>query len=350
MTDKKERNEVHLPWIEKHRPVTLADVVGQNEMVSKIRTLLAKGAELPNLLLYGPPGTGKTSLLLCVAHQMFPSFDDFSSAVLVINASDDRGLTTVTDRIRTFSERKLSFLQPGQKRLVILDELYSMTLLGQSALSYFLSSVDPSRIGFLSSCNDVKNIAETVKSQSLQFGFQPLQDHDIRLRLMQVIAKEQIKAFTAKGLDTVIALCNGDLRQAISTLQLAWMGHSRVDEDVVYTVASRASLAVLHRILLACVRDDLMTAMTAAKIPVIQEHSIPDIFQSLQWAAVELAGLPRKVHAQMIMEIGHTLLTRSTSGAWSWLQVDGLLARLCEHCRKFTADLKAKEASQHQSE
>lgn len=95
------------------------------------------------MLFYGPPGTGKTSTILALARQLFGP-DLFKSRVLELNASDERGISVVREKIKTFA-RETPRHNPGVAsdgkeypcppyKLIILDEADSMTQDAQSAL------------------------------------------------------------------------------------------------------------------------------------------------------------------------------------------------------------------------
>ena len=111
------------PWLEKYRPTTVGEIVGNEATVGRLQVLAQQG-NMPNLILSGPPGTGKTTSVLALARTMLG--ESFKDAVLELNASDDRGIDVVRSRIKAFAQKKVT-LPPGHHKVVILDEADSMT-------------------------------------------------------------------------------------------------------------------------------------------------------------------------------------------------------------------------------
>ena len=92
------------PFVEKYRPETLEDVVGNKFAVDQLKAIVKFG-NMPNLILVGPPGTGKTSSVMCMARQMLK--ECAKNAVLELNASDDRGIDVVREKIKGFAHQKV---------------------------------------------------------------------------------------------------------------------------------------------------------------------------------------------------------------------------------------------------
>jgi replication factor C subunit 2/4 len=90
------------PWVEKYRPAKVDDVAHQDEVVQTLKKSIELGT-LPHLMFHGPPGTGKTTTILAVARALYGP-DLYRSRVLELNASDERGISVVRDKIKTFAQ------------------------------------------------------------------------------------------------------------------------------------------------------------------------------------------------------------------------------------------------------
>ena len=120
---------MHIPFVEKYRPDDLTNIISHLEIVSTIRKFI-QGKKLPHLLFHGPPGTGKTSCMIAIAKELYGK--NYKNMTLELNASDDRGIDVVRERIKSFCSTQ-QLMSKGVK-LVILDECDSMTNAAQFAL------------------------------------------------------------------------------------------------------------------------------------------------------------------------------------------------------------------------
>ncbi|KAL3498789.1 hypothetical protein ACH5RR_041521 [Cinchona calisaya] len=119
-----------IPWVEKYRPAKVVDIVGNQDAVARLQVIVIDG-NMPNLILAGPPGTGKTTSILALAHELLGP--NYKEAVLELNASDDRGIDVVRNKIKMFAQKKVT-LPPGCYKIIILGEADSMTSGAQQAL------------------------------------------------------------------------------------------------------------------------------------------------------------------------------------------------------------------------
>ncbi|SPO19862.1 probable RFC2 - DNA replication factor C, 41 KD subunit [Ustilago trichophora] len=220
------------PWVEKYRPKTIDDVAAQEHTVAVLKKTLMSN-NLPHMLFYGPPGTGKTSTILALARQLFGP-ELMKTRVLELNASDERGITVVREKIKNFA--KLAVTNPKEGfpcppfKIIILDEADSMTQDAQSALRRIMEQY--SRITrFCLVCNYVTRIIEPLASRCSKFRFRSLDTTSTKTRLEMIASAESVSFSDSSVLDTLITTSDGDLRRAITYLQSASRLHSIAGDD-----------------------------------------------------------------------------------------------------------------------
>ena len=178
------------------------------------------------MLFYGPPGTGKTSTILALAKELYGP-EMFRSRVLELNASDERGISIVREKVKDFARMQLSNPPPDYKdrypcppyKIIILDEADSMTQDAQSALRRTMETY--SKITrFCLICNYVTRIIDPLASRCSKFRFKPLDQGNAKKRLEDIAENEHVK-LEPGAVDTLIKCSEGDLRKAITFLQSA---------------------------------------------------------------------------------------------------------------------------------
>jgi replication factor C subunit 2/4 len=193
------------------------------------------------LLFYGPPGTGKTSTILAAARQLFG--DCYKERILELNASDERGISVIREKVKKFSQQTASGTLPDGRpcpafKLVILDEADAMTVAAQSALRRTMEKETKST-RFCLLCNYLSRIIPPITSRCSKFRFKPLKDDMILQRLEKICGEEGVR-FESGVLKALIKLCEGDLRRAITSLQSC---HRLKGKDHVLTIADVEELS-----------------------------------------------------------------------------------------------------------
>lgn len=185
----------HQLWLEKYRPKILNEVVGNEEIVSTLRDL-SRENNFPNLILSGPPGCGKTTSILALCREILGEF--YSDATIELNASDERGIEVVREKIKIFAE-KLVRLPSGMHKVVILDEADSLTEAAQQALRMIISNYS-STTRFVFSCNNSSKIIEPIQSRCGMLRFSKLSDENITEYILRVIDLENKNIASQKDL------------------------------------------------------------------------------------------------------------------------------------------------------
>jgi len=264
-----------VPWIEKYRPRVLQDVVGNVETVKRL-AVIAKEGNCPNIIISGPPGTGKTTSIHCLAHQLLG--DSYKDAVLELNASDDRGISVVRDKIKMFAQKQVT-LPKGCHKIIILDEADSMTSGAQQALRRTME-IYSSTTRFALACNASSKIIEPIQSRCAMLRYSRLSDAEILSRVNEVCASESI-ATTQEGLQAIIFTAEGDMRNALNNLQSTHAGFGSITDINVFKVCDQPHPAVAREIVMACSKGDIDTALKRLQSLFDQGYAAVDLIGTL---------------------------------------------------------------------
>lgn len=226
-TVEESRDEV---WVETYRPKKLDDIVGQDDITRQLKGYVEKG-ELPNLLFSGGAGIGKTTSAVALAKEIYG--DDWNNHFLELNASDDRGIDVVRERIKDFARSSFGGFD---HRIIFLDEADSLTKQAQAALRRTMEQFSDN-VRFILSCNYSNQIIDPIQSRCSVFRYSPISDEAVAERL-RVIANEEGVTVTDDGIDALVYTANGDMRRAINALQGAAVLGRGVDEEAVYKITS----------------------------------------------------------------------------------------------------------------
>ena len=334
----------HAPWVEKYRPTSLEQVASHGHIVST-RTLppharcmrrsgavdargrrttpapaarpsrlchrspvpsaptrpvshLIKEDKLPHLLFYGSPGTGKTSTILACARQLYGPH--YQSMVLELNASDDRGIDVVRNRIKDFASTRKIF-SSGVK-LIILHEAYNMTGTAQAALRRVIEKYTKNA-RFCLICNYSGKIIPALQSRCTKFRFAPLRRDEIVGRLRDIIAKEKVDCDDA-ALEALIRLSGGDMRKCLNVLQSAHMAYDRVSEENVYACTGNPSPKEMEQVLHHLLNTDFATAYGyVSGLQIEKGLALLDILTELHESTIR-TGFPPAVRIELLRQMG----------------------------------------------
>ncbi|KAL0229719.1 hypothetical protein PCE1_003287 [Barthelona sp. PCE] len=236
------------PWVSKHRPKRLKDIAHQEEAVQFLQRALERG-NLPHLLFYGPAGTGKTSTIMAAAHQLFGPLK--RKRVLELNASDERGIKVVRNRIKEFAqtistEKAKGFPCPPFK-IIVLDEADAMTIDAQAALRRVMEQFS-SVTRFCIICNYVSKIIDPITSRCAKFHFGSLPRPAMLDKLHSIAAVEGVEPSQAV-MASIIDVSKGDMRSAVQLLQTSCRLFSDIDSQLVYEIAGVVPMSRIHSVI-----------------------------------------------------------------------------------------------------
>jgi len=310
------------PWVEKYRPQTLDDVVGQKHIIDRLENYVDEEG-MPNLMFTGPAGVGKTTTALALTKSILGEY--WRQNFLELNASDARGIETVRTNIKNFCR-----LKPvgAPFRIIFLDEVDNMTKDAQHALRREMEMYTKTA-SFVLSCNYSSKIIDPIQSRCAIFRFAPIKGQDIVKRLEYVASQENVD-YDDTALETIVYFAEGDMRKAVNLLQAASSGEGEITEDKIYDVVSKAKPKDINNMITKALTGDFMGARDILRETMVLqgtsgEDMVNQIYQDVVKRAME-GKMDSEVYIDLIEAIASTDF-RIREGANPRIQLEALLTR-----------------------
>jgi replication factor C small subunit len=192
-------------WVEKYRSQNLDTYVG-NEGVKAFISKCITNNDIPHLLLYGKPGTGKTTLAKLITKNI-------KCDVMYINASDERGIDTIRDKIVDFAS--VSSFNPI--KVIILDESDYITAQAQAALRNVMETYS-AKTRFILTANYAERIIDPLKSRCQTFHIEPPAKGDVAKHLAGLLDQEEVK-YELSDIAALVKTYYPDIRKIINATQ-----------------------------------------------------------------------------------------------------------------------------------
>ncbi len=228
-------------WTEKYRPQKLDDVKGQEDITSRLKNFV-KSKSMPHLLFSGPAGVGKTASSIAIAKELYG--DSWRDNILELNASDERGIDIIRNKVKDFARSKA--IENVPFKLIYLDESDALTKEAQQALRRTMENY-ASNTRFILSCNYSSKIISPIQSRCAVFRFKPL-PKEILINILKKIADKEGLKVTDKALEFIYTASEGDCRKAENILQSVSAITKDIDEKAIEKVVSFAEPAEIKEV------------------------------------------------------------------------------------------------------
>jgi len=240
-------------WTEKYRPRTFDDVVGHDEIIKRVKAFV-QAKNMPHLLFAGPAGSGKTTLALVTAKQLFK--DTWHENFLELNASDERGIDVIRQKVKAFARTKALAELPF--KLILLDESDALTKEAQHALRRIMEMYTTT-CRFILSCNVSSKIIDPIQSRCTVFRFKLLEKKDV-MKVIEKIAKQENLKIDSKAIETLYNISRGDMRRVINLIQSTSGSTKNITEQTLYEVINEVNPQNIRSILETAMKGNFMDA------------------------------------------------------------------------------------------
>jgi len=305
-------------WTEKYRPDKFDEVVGQQEILKRVKSLV-QSLNIPHLLFAGPAGTGKSTLALIIVKELFAS--TWKDNYLELNASDERGIDVVRQKVKDFARTKAIGNVPF--KVIFLDEADALTREAQQALRRTMENYT-NTCRFILSCNYSSRIIDPIQSRCVVFRFKILEKKDIMNVIKKISERENLK-LTDDAYETLYESSEGDCRKAINLLQATASVALDINAEMISMIVSAAKPKDIKVVLDYALAGDFINARDKLLDVMLKESvSGTDIIKSIQKEIWNLQIDP-EIKVRLTEKTGEAEF-RMTEGSDEFVQLQALLA------------------------
>ena len=199
------QNKQHSLWVERYRPVSLENYIGNEHLKTKVSKYISTG-DIPHLLLHGKAGTGKTTLAKLLVSNV-------DCDQMYVNASDENNVETVRNKIKMFA----SSVGFKDLKVIILDECDFLTPNAQAALRNLMETFSK-HCRFILTCNYVERIIDPIQSRCQSFQIIPPSKKEVAIHISKILNTESV-SFENEQIVTMVNSSYPDIRRIINAIQ-----------------------------------------------------------------------------------------------------------------------------------
>ncbi len=304
-------------WTEKYRPKEFSELFGQEAIVSRVEAFV-KQKNMPHLMFTGPAGTGKSTLSLITVKKLYG--DSWRSNYLELNASDERGIDVVREKIKGFARtRSLD----GSFKIIFLDEADALTKEAQQALRRTMEMFTQT-CRFILSCNYSSKIIEPIQSRCAVFRFRQL-DQEAVNKIVKHIADSEGLSITEEIPELLFDLSSGDCRRMINIMQAAAVTDKNLTKELILQIAKSSKPQDIKTMLEASLNGNF-TVSRELMLDLMLEKSINGIEMIKNiMEAIPSLKVDDRIKVKLIEKCGEAEF-RLVEGSDEFIQLEALLA------------------------
>jgi replication factor C small subunit len=305
-------------WTEKYRPSRFYELVGQDDIVKRVEGL-TNSMNIPHLLFAGPAGTGKSSLALIIVKELYGT--NWRENYLELNASDERGINIVREKVKNFARTKSIGNVPF--KIIFLDEADALTPEAQQALRRTMENYS-STCRFILSCNYSSKVIDPIQSRCGIFRFKLLEKKDIEKYLLDIVKRENL-TISPEAIEIIYEGSEGDCRRATNLLQATASISPNITPELVSTIISNAKPKDIKVVLDYALAGDFQRAREKLLDVMLKESiSGQDVIKSIQKEIWNLPVEP-ELKVRLTEKTGESEF-RIVEGSDPFIQLQALLA------------------------
>jgi len=305
-------------WTEKYRPNNFDEIVGQQEIIKRVKSLV-QALNIPHLMFSGPAGTGKSTLALIIVKSLFG--EKWRENYLELNASDERGIDVVRQKVKDFARTRA--IENIPFKVIFLDEADALTREAQQALRRTMENYT-NTCRFILSCNYSSRIIDPIQSRCVVFRFKLLEKKDVAAVINRIAEKEKLK-IDEDAINTLYEVSEGDCRRVINLLQATASISPHINSEMINMIVSSSKPKDIRVVLDYALAGDFLNSRNKLLDVMLKESiSGTDVIKAIQ---KEIWNLPIEPEIKVkLTEKTGEIEFRLIEGSDEFVQLQALLA------------------------
>jgi len=305
-------------WTEKYRPSKFLEIEGQDDIIKRVESL-TNSLNIPHLLFAGPAGTGKSTLALVVVKELFK--DNWRENYLELNASDERGINVVREKVKNFARTKSLGEVPF--KVIFLDEADALTPEAQQALRRTMENYS-NTCRFILSCNYSSKIIDPIQSRCALFRFKLLEKKHIEKVIKKIVESEKL-TISPEAMEMIYEGSEGDCRRCINLIQSTASISPSINPELVSTILASAKPKDIKIVLDYALSGDFQKSREKLLDVMLKESiSGQDVIKAIQKEIWSLPVEP-EIKVKLTEKTGEAEF-RIVEGSDPFIQLQALLA------------------------
>jgi len=291
---------MNISWLDKYRPSNITSLNTHENIINTLNIMKTNNC-VPNLLCYGPPGSGKTLTMTIFGNCLYEQYAKLN--IMTINASDERGISTIRDKISKFIDARSLFTTISNempRKMVIMDEADYMTEDAQYAITNIMD--EHPDILFVFICNYIYKIHESIHSRCLTLHFRAIPVKNMKTIVSSIVSKEQMN-ISDSAIQLICELTHNDMRSGMYMLQSMNHLNKRITPKNIYSYYQYPTASHIHRIL-SIVKEQNISSVYSYIVKLLHDSGIRviHIVNELYTAIVSNISVPKDILRDFIVQ------------------------------------------------
>lgn len=262
--------------INKYKPSNVSDFKLDKSTSMLIGSLLE--IDDLNILLCGTIGAGKTSLLNAIITDYYKgySYKIYNENILQINNLKEQGINYYRSEVKTFCQT--SSVIPNKKKIIVLDDI---DFINEQNQQVFRNCIDKykHKVHFISSCNNIQKVIDSIQSRFTMIRLKPLEIHDIR-DIIHRIKKQECLVIDDATEDFILTISNGSVNVVINYLEKFKLINKPIDIKTAHSLCSNIGFIVFEEYTQLVITNKLVLALRLLYNIYEQGYSVIDILDN----------------------------------------------------------------------